>query len=202
MRKIHLIIILLLFIHWVHFWGQTTSKFTVLIDPGHGGKDPGYIWNDTLKEKDLTMQYAHTLATELQKLGINYQFTHSSADSFLSIQKRLEKMEKRNATLFISLHISPVPSDSYTVELIVKQNDSVSTRLSQELKSVLKEQNIPVLTSQNKFSIIRYAPIPAIMIILRTGKSLNGVEYVLSRAFRSKFCENLANGVKKIYGKN
>ena len=76
---------------------------TIVLDPGHGGKDPGSIGKKT-REKHLTLQVASKLKEKLEKnLGIKVILTRSQ-DEFVSLQDRTNLANKNNADLFISLH--------------------------------------------------------------------------------------------------
>jgi len=77
---------------------------TVVIDPGHGGKDPGAIGYQKIKEKDVCL----SLGLKLQKL-INSQKGYKAiltrnSDIFLSLDERGTIANKNNADIFISLH--------------------------------------------------------------------------------------------------
>lgn len=77
---------------------------TVVIDPGHGGKDPGAIGYQKIREKDVCL----ALGLKLQKLinskkGYKAILTRDS-DTFLSLDERGTIANKNNADIFISLH--------------------------------------------------------------------------------------------------
>lgn len=76
---------------------------TVVIDPGHGGKDPGAISKRGLQEKDVNLKAAKLLRTELRKLGLRVYMTRTN-DRFISLDDRVKFAKRRNADLFISIH--------------------------------------------------------------------------------------------------
>ena len=77
---------------------------TIVIDPGHGGKDPGAIGPTGLREKDVTLALAHRLAEKLRKrLGCKVILTRSN-DKYLELDERTVIANSLNAGLFISLH--------------------------------------------------------------------------------------------------
>ncbi len=87
----------------------STKKGTgiVVIDPGHGGKDPGAVANG-LKEKDINLSVARKLAAVLQKKGIDARLTRSS-DIYLTLQERTNLANKWNAEVFLSIHANALP---------------------------------------------------------------------------------------------
>ncbi len=77
----------------------------IVIDPGHGGKDPGAIANG-LKEKNITLRVAKKLKKRLEK-DLNCQVIITrNTDTFISLEERTAIANANNADLFISLHIN------------------------------------------------------------------------------------------------
>jgi len=79
------------------------SISTIVLDPGHGGKDPGAISCRGAKEKDLNLKIARYLQAELEERGFAVSLTRTD-DVYLSLQERVDIAKKRNADLFISIH--------------------------------------------------------------------------------------------------
>jgi len=76
---------------------------TIVIDPGHGGKDPGALGRYSLKEKNLVLDIAKLLKKELESNGIKVKLTRDS-DVFIPLGKRAEIANKNEADFFISVH--------------------------------------------------------------------------------------------------
>ncbi len=86
-------------------------KLYVIIDPGHGGKDPGAInKKNGLKEKDIVLSIALKLAQYLSKTGNIKPILTRKTDKYLSLNARGKICEKykEKAKLFISLHLNSV----------------------------------------------------------------------------------------------
>ena len=82
----------------------------IVIDPGHGGKDPGASAFG-MKEKDIVLQVAKRLATKLKdELGCEVILTRNK-DIFLSLEERTAIANASGADLFISLHLNAHPSE-------------------------------------------------------------------------------------------
>jgi N-acetylmuramoyl-L-alanine amidase len=78
----------------------------IVIDPGHGGKDPGTYTRGGIKEKDIVLKLGKILATKIEKkLGREAVLTRNR-DVFLSLERRTAFANMRKADLFISLHIN------------------------------------------------------------------------------------------------
>jgi N-acetylmuramoyl-L-alanine amidase len=84
----------------------------VALDPGHGGEDPGAIGPNGTREKDVVLQIAHRLKERINNTVLKTKhgllpmraYLTRDADFFLPLQVRVQKAQKVQADLFISLH--------------------------------------------------------------------------------------------------
>ncbi|MBW1721104.1 MAG: N-acetylmuramoyl-L-alanine amidase [Deltaproteobacteria bacterium] len=84
--------------------GLTVKR--IVIDPGHGGKDPGCFLKGGIKEKDIVLQMAKILAAKIKKkLGCEVILTRTR-DVFIPLDERTAFANTKKADLFISLHIN------------------------------------------------------------------------------------------------
>ena len=85
---------------------------TIVIDPGHGGKDPGAIGRKLrLKEKGLNLTIAKKIRNILEGHGIKVIMTRDT-DVFISLPKRVRMANSSGADLFVSVHINASRSSS------------------------------------------------------------------------------------------
>ncbi|MCG6915955.1 MAG: N-acetylmuramoyl-L-alanine amidase [Deltaproteobacteria bacterium] len=76
----------------------------VVIDPGHGGKDPGAVGPSGVKEKDVVLEIAKRLQEKIKaKLNLDAILTRSS-DEFLPLEERTALANTQKADLFVSIH--------------------------------------------------------------------------------------------------
>ena len=75
----------------------------IVIDAGHGGKDPGTIGKRGLREKDVNLDIAKRLSKLLRDDGVEIVMTRSS-DSFIPLEQRVVTANNSRADLFISIH--------------------------------------------------------------------------------------------------
>lgn len=87
------------------------SVRTIVLDPGHGGHDPGAVGQAGLTEKTLTLDLAFRLERRLKARGFNVILTRRK-DISVSLQRRNEIAQKNQADLFISLHVNALPVDT------------------------------------------------------------------------------------------
>jgi N-acetylmuramoyl-L-alanine amidase len=75
----------------------------VVIDPGHGGKDPGASGRRGPREKDVVLSIARELRTHLQREGFEVFMTRER-DTYLTLEERTARANDQDADLFISIH--------------------------------------------------------------------------------------------------
>lgn len=78
----------------------------IVIDPGHGGKDPGARSRSGLQEKDIALDISQRLKILIEKRLKKKVIMTRNRDIFISLKKRTEIANKNNADLFISVHIN------------------------------------------------------------------------------------------------
>ena len=80
-----------------------TASGTVVIDPGHGGKDPGATSYHGYYEKTVNLSIARKVASYLENRGVRVIMTRSS-DTFIELNERADIANRAGADLFVSIH--------------------------------------------------------------------------------------------------
>ena len=94
------------------------DRFVVVLDAGHGGKDPGNNWNG-YSEKDISLKIALKVGAELEKLpDVKVIYTRKS-DVFVTLAGRAQIANKAEADLFISIHMNGHKSQAQGTETFV-----------------------------------------------------------------------------------
>lgn len=124
----------------------------IVLDPGHGGKDPGALANG-LKEKDVVLKFARQLKPVIEKeLGCEVLLTRNN-DTFISLEERTAIANTRNADLFISIHLNAHPSpkvrglETYYLNLstnaeamrVAAMENATSTNQMSDLQDILQD---------------------------------------------------------------
>jgi N-acetylmuramoyl-L-alanine amidase len=119
------------------------KKYTIVIDAGHGGKDPGNLGNG-YKEKNIALKVALSVGNELKKnKDINVLYTRNK-DVFIDLWKRGDVANTAKADLFVSIHCDSHTSNAYGAGTFVlglrgnKKNLEIAKR---ENSSILLEDN-------------------------------------------------------------
>ncbi len=89
----------------------TTRQKIIMLDPGHGGQDPGAISVSGKYEKDLTLKMAKETKALLEKKGYKVVLTRDK-DFYIPLRGRIERAHEANADLFISIHADSAKNKS------------------------------------------------------------------------------------------
>lgn len=85
---------------------------TIVLDAGHGGRDPGATGRRGLQEKAITLDVARRLKSRLEQYpGYRILMTRNGDDD-LSLRKRIEFANRNEADLYVSIHVNWLPVDS------------------------------------------------------------------------------------------
>lgn len=143
----------------------TAQASGVMLDPGHGGKDPGAVYGDVY-EKDIVSE----VAAKLKKLIPDVALTRDS-DSFVELSKRSELSNERDSDLFVSLHVNSSEKPPTTAGSEVwyfngsKEGEQLASKLASALDSKrgIKPAYAP---KAKKISVLRRTKAPAVLIEL------------------------------------
>ena len=83
--------------------GKGRAVARIVLDPGHGGNDPGATGPTGLKEKDVTLAIAHRIAPVLARQGVEVTLTRDD-DRFVTLEERTARANAFGADLFVSIH--------------------------------------------------------------------------------------------------
>jgi N-acetylmuramoyl-L-alanine amidase len=86
-----------------------TGLRRIMIDPGHGGKDPGAIGHSGLQEKEAVLDISRKLGEILRDLGFQVALTRED-DRFLSLGERTQIASQDGVDLFVSVHANASPA--------------------------------------------------------------------------------------------
>ena len=118
----------------------------VVIDPGHGGKDPGAV-GKTAKEKDIVLSVALKLGNLIKKNYPNVKVIYTrDKDVFVELGERASIANRNNADLFISVHVNSVDGNSTsqgteTFVMGLHKNDANLAVAKRENSVILQEDN-------------------------------------------------------------
>lgn len=117
-------------------------KPVIVIDPGHGGLDPGAISRKGLKEKDVVFAFSRTLMAKLNSTGRYKVVLTRTIDTYVALRERVSFARKRGADLFLSIHADSLPG-RYSTKISGATVYTLSEKASDdEAKALAAKENL------------------------------------------------------------
>jgi len=166
----------------------------IVIDPGHGGEDPGAVANG-MQEKELNLNIALEMKNLLDKAGLSVLLTREQ-DETLSLGKRVAIANNEKASLFLSVHCnaSTNPLANGLEVFHYPQSSSgkkFATSLSESLLLLGRKMRG---VSEEKFYVLKHSHMPACLV--ECGFITNPEEGVWIKSHISEIAEALAQGIR------
>lgn len=175
----------------------------LLLDAGHGGKDPGTSGNG-MQEKNLTLTIAQKIEQELQGSGIKVYMTRDS-DVYPENSTRAQTANDI-ADLMVSIHINSGPETANGTETLyqVHANDSSSRLTSKQLAEILQANMISATGNTNRgvklrtdLLILNRTTVPSaiveVIFITNTGDALK----ISNPAYQDQVAQAIADGIQE-----
>ena len=182
----------------------------IMLDPGHGGADPGAVGKLGLKESDTNLRVARYLKMLLEHDGANVSLTRDQKDTFISLKDRVKMSKEQNPDLFVSIHHNASISKQKVnhSEIYYDAKDGgISRIVATAMNEALEENNfagksklIPggfyVLRANEAPAILTegsYISIPESEKNLRSGKGLTNEASIYWKAIRQTLSKGIFN---------
>ena len=141
-------------------------NYTVVIDPGHGGNDPGAVYNG-IKEKDDTLTLALAVGNILEENGINVVYTRTS-DVYETPFTKATKGNEAGADFFISIHrnSSEKPNEYNGTSTLIFDNTGIKKEMAANINAELKKVGYNDLGTDIRpnLVVLKRTKMPAILV--------------------------------------
>lgn len=139
---------------------------TIVLDAGHGGENPGAIYNGR-QEKDDVLALTLKIGEYLEQAGVDVVYTRTE-DVFETPFQKAQEGNAANADYFVSIHrnSSPIPNQYSGVETLVYNAYSRAARMAFNINEQLEEvgfQNLGVNERKN-LVVLRRTNMPAVLV--------------------------------------
>ncbi len=141
------------------------GSVVVVIDPGHGGRDPGAVGIGGLQEKQINTTISNRVQQQLQAAGITVLMTRSS-DVFVDLDARAQYANRAGANLFVSLPANAISMSRPEVNGLETYYFSSGERLARSIHSAVL-QNTDMRdrgVRQARFYVLRYTTMPSVLV--------------------------------------
>jgi len=187
----------------------------IVIDPGHGGKDPGSQGIrdgvELLNEKDINLDVATRLNRMLRAAGANTYMLRED-DTYISLYGRPEMANTANGDLYIAIHNNS--SDNYSangteVYYYSKPNESDFGISSSELAAIAQAELITSLgtkdrgaKSQPAYAVLNKTLMPAIIIEGAFISNTEDLKYMLTDEYKQRYAYAAAKAIIRVLNEN
>lgn len=170
----------------------------VMIDPGHGGKDPGAVGIGGLQEKQVILPISQEVARILRQNNVNVQMTRDT-DYFVSLQGRTQLANRAGADLFVSIHANAISlsrPDVNGLEVFYFQSAksrSLSQTIHRSILSQIRMRDRGVKTA--RFYVLRNTAMPSALVEVGFVTGREDAPNLSSPDFRDRMAQAIADGI-------
>lgn len=138
----------------------------IMLDAGHGGSDPGAVYNGR-QEKDDTLRLTMAVGEILQNRGIDVEYTRTT-DVYESPYDKAMEGNRAGADYFVSIHRNsyPTPNTVSGVETLVYDKSGIKYQMAQEINEQLEAVGFVNLgvTERPNLAVLRRTQMPAVLV--------------------------------------
>jgi N-acetylmuramoyl-L-alanine amidase len=148
---------------------RPNGRRVVVIDPGHGGTDPGAIGIGGLRETNITLPISLEVTRLLQQQGLQVYLTRADESREVDLPPRVALAKQVRADVFVSIHANAINlsrPDINGTEVYYAPGSAAGAELSRIiLNSITRSVNIPSRGVRSaRFYVVRNTPMPATLI--------------------------------------
>ncbi|MSS62890.1 N-acetylmuramoyl-L-alanine amidase CwlD [Velocimicrobium porci] len=183
----------------------------IIIDPGHGGFDPGKVdIDETILEKDINLSISHILKKQLEKAGYHVIMTRTKDEGLYNegdsnkkitdMRRRVETINESNALLAVSIHQNSFTQASSKGSQVFYHSQSEEGKLlaetiQEQIKTELQDDNHRAAKSNNTYYMLKKTTCP--IVIVECGFLSNPEEATLltTKSYQKKMAKGICNGI-------
>jgi len=194
-----------------------SGRFVVVLDPGHGGDDPGAVATNAFPEKKLTLDIARRVRKKLKVPGVSVRMTRRG-DQTLTLAER-SAVAARRGDVFVSIHANKapnvaaegietfvLPADGYPSTSATgtvfeshpgNLHDAASTQLAYFIHREMgsKTQAVDRGIKRARFEVLRNSPCPAALVEVGFMSNTGELAKLLDPGYRDRLAEGIASGI-------
>lgn len=176
---------------------KVEKKVSVMVDAGHGGKDPGTS-SGTADEKDITLSIAKLVKSYLENAGVTVVLSREN-DAFIDKYDRADMANNAGVDLFVSVHCNYLEerTDISGVETYYMENDaggeSLATMVHNQILAITGANDMYV--RGNDYVVIRETDMPAVLVETGYLSNREDAQRLAGQEYQSKMAYGIAAGV-------
>ncbi|MBT2757234.1 N-acetylmuramoyl-L-alanine amidase [Mesobacillus foraminis] len=175
---------------------------TIMLDPGHGGTDPGASGNG-LVEKEIVMDIAKRVNSKLNSSLAKVVMTRST-DKYISLDQRVKEAEKADADTFVSIHVNSFASSAangtetwYSARYASSESKELAEEIQKELVKALGTNDRGV--KEGGFYVIKNTTMPSVLVEIAFISNSSDASKLASNTYRQKTADAIYKGIMNFY---
>jgi len=169
----------------------------VVIDPGHGGRDPGAVGIGGLRESGIVIDISQQVADLLEQQGVQVRMTRTT-DVEVDLAPRVNMANQANATVFVSIHANAIsmsrPEVNGVETFYFSSGRSLSDSIQRSILEAIPEMNDRRVRRAN-FYVLRNTRMPAALVEVGFVTGAEDAARLRDPAFRSRMAAAIARGI-------
>ncbi|WP_223552675.1 N-acetylmuramoyl-L-alanine amidase [Lysinibacillus sphaericus] len=186
--------------------GNALKDRIIIIDPGHGGKDPGTVVGSN-SEKAITLKVGTLVKQKLEAAGAKVLMTRTG-DTYPSLQDRVDFTNANYGEVFVSIHVNSAANTSaqgtetyYAISTgdMHQEDVDLATFVNNQIVNNLKMKNRGV--KEQQYYVIRNMAIPSILVELGFLTNNEDNAKMTDDQYAELFAESVYKGISEYYSK-
>ncbi len=179
------------------------KRTVVVIDPGHGGKDPGAIGIRGLQEKNVILPISKKIAAILEQKGIQVVMTRDS-DYFVELGSRPVIADRANAKVFVSIHANAMPANRSDINGLETYYYDSGQRLARTIhNSILGSIDVRDRgVRKARFLVLRKSSMPSVLVEVGFVTGVVDSPRLATTAYQNQMAEAIARGILQYLQQN
>lgn len=174
----------------------SNSRRVVVIDPGHGGRDPGAVGIGGIQEKEIVLDISFQVARLLEQQGVQAVMSRTD-DSEIDLEPRVSLAERLNATLFVSIHANAINMSRPDISGIETYYYGSGLDLARVIHNSILEGTgaSDRRVRQARFYVLRKTTMPSVLLEVGFVTGAEDAARLSDPAYRSQMATSIARGI-------
>ncbi len=175
------------------------GKYEVVIDPGHGGSDPGAVGINGLRETDIVLEVSKNVSEFLRKKGVKTILTRNH-EITLDLQPRVNKANKAKADAFVSIHANATRGKRRDVNGLETyyysgyKGYSLAKNIHKQIL-IASSQSPDRGVRRSRFYVIRKTSMPAALVEIGFVTGMYDAALLRQKSYRDQMSFAIAKGI-------
>lgn len=193
------------------------AEYLVVVDPGHGGVDPGMLGVNNTVEKEINLAVSYVLKEKLEEQGFRVELTRTTDDGLYSesdsnkkiadMKKRCAIIDEKNADIVVSIHQNSFSDSAVSgAQVFYYRHSEKGKELAQYIQDSLRENvdgtNDRRIKANDSYYMLIHTPCPTVIVECGFITNYDEAALLVTEEYQERIAEAIMMGVKTYFEKN